>query len=900
MQSPPLPPDEAFRLEALRSLCVLDTPQEERFDRITRSAAHLFQVPIALVSLVDSARQWFKSRQGLDAAETSREVSFCAHAILSREIFVVEDTLLDARFMDNPLVTGPPSIRFYAGLPLKGPGNALIGTLCLIDRVPRKFKPADRDALRDMAAWAERELSQSALQEALRQASEGEIFFALNPAVACIADMKGRFRKVNPAFGAVLGVTEAQLLGTPFWDLIHPEDVDEVGRAIEQLKAGRPVRSQTVRFRGADGGYRTLEWDVTARDELMFAVARDITELRSVRASEARLKAVLDRSPDFIGISDAQGRPLYWNAAYRRIRGLTPDEPLPEGLHVKDTHTEASARQLLEMGIPTALVEGTWAGESRYRDGEGGEVPVSQVLMAHRDEAGQIEFLSSVARDISSYHLHDEALRAGHRLLARALAEQRASEARYRVLVDASPDLIARHGPDGVFLDINAAASRVLGYAREEMVGRTPADFVPEEDLQGMLAFFRDSRAGRERGFVRFRVGHRDGREVWLESRGERLTTLEGRVEEVVIASRDMTEHLELERMKELFLSTASHELRTPLASIRGSLELLAEAAGGTLPEKAARLAETAHANAVRLSRIVDDILDVDRVKHGRMPLAPRACHLHLLARQAVEAVQAFGDSFGVALPCGPWPEDAEAFADPDRVVQILVNLLSNAVKYSPPGGPVLTRITSEGMDRIVEVEDRGPGIPEAFHARIFEQFAQAGGPAQQPGSGLGLSISKSFAEAMGGSLAFESRPGRTVFRLRLPAAVVTRAAADADASLPAVLHVEDDVAVGNLVAAALDGLVRVETVRTLDQARKLLDGTAWSLVVLDSRLPDGAGLDLLPELRTALGDDLPVILFTGEDSAAESATGLAHVFLKGSCGPAEIRRVVGRILAGG
>jgi DNA-binding response OmpR family regulator len=121
----------------------------------------------------------------------------------------------------------------------------------------------------------------------------------------------------------------------------------------------------------------------------------------------------------------------------------------------------------------------------------------------------------------------------------------------------------------------------------------------------------------------------------------------------------------------------------------------------------------------------------------------------------------------------------------------------------------------------------------------------------------------------------------------------------EGDESLPAVLHVEDDAAVGNLVAAALDGLARVETVRTLAQARQRLDGRDWALVVLDSRLPDGAGLDLLPELRATLGPARPVILFTGEDSAAESAGSLAHVFLKGSCGPGEIRRVVGKILMG-
>ncbi len=896
MQAPPFPPDEAFRLQALRSLCILDTPSEERFDRITRSAAYLFKVPIALVSLVDAGRQWFKSKVGLEAQETSREVSFCGHAILARELFVVENALLDPRFADNPLVTGAPFIRFYAGMPLRGPGNALLGTLCLIDREPRAFSRADRDSLQDLGGWAERELSQMALQEALSQAAEGEIFFHLSPDLACIVGLDGHLLKVNPAMAGTLGFPETELLTRPFLDFVHPEDAAKAALLLRAPPGEDPHRQTELRARRKDGRELVLAWAFARHEGAVYAAARDITDLRISQETRRRLKAVLDRSPDFIGVSDAEGHPLYWNAAYRRLRGLGPVEPIPEGLHVKDTHVEWSARQLLDTGLPTAVARGVWEGESCYRDPEGGEIPVSQVLMAHRDPSGRVQFLSSIARDISTYRIHDEALKAGHRLLAQALADLRASEARYRVLVEASPDLIARHGPDGRFMDINPAVTRVLGFDRDEIVGHSPAEFVQEADLEPMLDFFRDLRAGKGRGTVRFRVRHKAGREVWLESRGERLAIEDGRVTEVVIASRDVTEQLELERLKALFLSTASHELRTPLASIRASLEMLAEGRGGALPPKAADLAAVAHANAVRLARIVDDMLDLDRVKQGRMTFTLQRCHLHVLARQAVEAVQTFGDAFGVALPCGPWPEDAEVIADPDRVVQILVNLLSNATKYSPAGGPVTTRIAAAGKGWSVEVEDRGPGIPETFQSRIFESFAQAGGPQQQPGSGLGLSISKSFAEAMGGGLDFESRPGRTVFRLQLPAAGTAPAAAGT--ALPSILHVEDDAAVSQLLATSLEGVAVLVNVSSLAQAELRLADAAWALVVLDSHLPDGEGLSLLPRLRELRGPGLPVLLFTGEDTFPGMAGDIAYVFLKGSVGPGEIRWVIQGFLA--
>lgn len=149
---------DAERCEALRSLSILDSEPEARFDRLTRLAQQLFQVEIALVSLVDEQRQWFKSRQGLDATETKRSISFCGHAIEQDRIFVIEDTHADERFSDNPLVTDGPRIRFYAGCPLKGPGGYLMGTLCIIDPRPRRFDDQDRDALRVLAELAEAEL----------------------------------------------------------------------------------------------------------------------------------------------------------------------------------------------------------------------------------------------------------------------------------------------------------------------------------------------------------------------------------------------------------------------------------------------------------------------------------------------------------------------------------------------------------------------------------------------------------------------------------------------------------------------------------------------------------------------------------------------------------------------
>jgi GAF domain-containing protein len=160
MPAAPLPPNETERIAALHALNILDTPPEERFDRLTRITRRAFHVPIALVSMVDTSRQWFKSSGGLSFCETSRDISFCAYAILDEDILHVENATKDERFSDNPAVKGEPKIRFYAGCPLRV-NSFKMGTLCIVDRKPRLFTEEDRQLLRDLAAIVEQELIRS-------------------------------------------------------------------------------------------------------------------------------------------------------------------------------------------------------------------------------------------------------------------------------------------------------------------------------------------------------------------------------------------------------------------------------------------------------------------------------------------------------------------------------------------------------------------------------------------------------------------------------------------------------------------------------------------------------------------------------------------------------------------
>jgi PAS domain S-box-containing protein len=210
-------PDEAMRIVELHRLGILDTAPEERFDRVTRLAKRLFDVDFALVSLVDTKRQWFKSNQGLPASETARDISFCGHAILEEQTMVVEDAQLDIRFADNPLVTGPPGIRFYAGIPLQGSAGYPLGTLCVIDTKPRRFGPSDVASLQDLGELIEAELGATSLAASRRAAllSQARMAAVIDNIMDGIitTDSEGNIETINRAASRILNYDAAALIG---------------------------------------------------------------------------------------------------------------------------------------------------------------------------------------------------------------------------------------------------------------------------------------------------------------------------------------------------------------------------------------------------------------------------------------------------------------------------------------------------------------------------------------------------------------------------------------------------------------------------------------------------------------------------------------------------------------
>jgi signal transduction histidine kinase len=332
---------------------------------------------------------------------------------------------------------------------------------------------------------------------------------------------------------------------------------------------------------------------------------------------------------------------------------------------------------------------------------------------------------------------------------------------------------------------------------------------------------------------------------------------------------RDMTERKRVEQMKTEFVSTVSHELRTPLTSIGGSLGLLSAGAVGPLNEKAARLVEIAHNNCQRLIRLINDILDIEKIESGKMNFDLRTMALGPLIERTISANRGFAEEHSVTLKSEmpPWP--IAVMGDPDRLEQLVTNLLSNAIKHCPSGGVAQIRVAAKDGHARIEVMDRGAGVPADFRDRIFRKFAMADNSDSRAkgGTGLGLAIVREIAEKHGGRAGFEDRDGGgAVFYCELPlSGCEDEWSNQSDGSLPVLLHIDDDRDFLAVVASAFGGRATVQSVSSLAEARDSIAVNRFAGAVVDVNVPPESGLDLVPALRDAI-PGIPIVVFSALD----------------------------------
>ncbi|MDF3809440.1 MULTISPECIES: ATP-binding protein [Rhodopseudomonas] len=439
------------------------------------------------------------------------------------------------------------------------------------------------------------------------------------------------------------------------------------------------------------------------------------------------------------------------------------------------------------------------------------------------------------------------------------IAERGLAEQMFRLAVEASPNGMVMVNSNGQMVMVNSEIEHQFGYSREELIGQ-PVDILVPMRMRAPHAShrlaFTPSPETRRMGAGRDLFGVRkDGTEFPVEvglnpiRAGDELLVLG-----VIV---DISQRKHMERLKEEFVSTVSHELRTPLTSISGSLGLLVGQWSDKLPDSAARLLTIAHNNSQRLVRLINDILDVEKIESGRVVFNFVRFSLTTLLEQTIEDNRGFADSYGVRVTLDPESVDADINADPDRFAQVITNLISNAIKFSPPAGQVQLCVTANTETVRVNVRDHGPGVPESFRSRIFEKFAQADGTIAKSkgGTGLGLSIVKQIMERLGGNVGFEDADGGgTVFFVEIPPwNMVTSGEIDIDAppSAPRILlcEVNHDVAIPIRQHMRQVGFA-VDIARTFMLAASLAQATQYAAVIVDVAFRGGDAIDLIFQIR--------------------------------------------------
>jgi signal transduction histidine kinase len=382
---------------------------------------------------------------------------------------------------------------------------------------------------------------------------------------------------------------------------------------------------------------------------------------------------------------------------------------------------------------------------------------------------------------------------------------------------------------------------------------------------------------------------------------------------------RDITERKRVEKTKNEFISTVSHELRTPMTSVVGSLGLLQGGALGKIPEEAMKMIDIALNNSNRLVRLVNDILDIEKIESGKMRFKREVIDVTPLVEHAIQVNQTLGAEHDISLALTGTVPGARVRGDNDLLTQVLTNLLSNAVKFSSSGDAVDVAITRRRDAIRIAVADQGPGISDAFRPHIFQRFCQADASdsRREGGTGLGLSICKAIVTRHGGTIDLESVVGKgSTFFFDIPewhpeAPPADPASGDdadhrdagdgpEESGRARILHIEDDTDTTTVLRAAVGDVATLIPALTAASARRAVARQDFDLVVLDRVLPDGDGIDLIPLLKKADGSPLPVIIFSIKDVPAKLADSVVATYVKSRTSIVVVADTIKAMIRGG
>ena len=767
-------PTEFERLAQLQRYEILDTAPEDVFDDFTILAAQICGTPISLISLIDADRQWFKSRVGLAATQTPRELAFCDHAIRTPEVMEVPDATLDPRFVDNPLVTGAPDIRFYAGAPLVAPDGSRIGTLCVIDRIPRHLSDDQRASLarlgRQIIVQLELRLARRDLEARIAGAERAETLMRETLARANAAER--RTGLVNDLLSAVRELLTGHLVQNGrratfarLLELLLEYTDSNYGFVAEVLHdpAGQPyLKTQAV---------TNIAWN----DEMRAFFDQHHAQGLEFRNLQTLFGAALTTGQTVISNSPATDP---------RRGGLPPGHPpLNAFLGVPIRH----GGELVGMvgvanrpdGYDPAIVELLEPLFSAYA------TIIHDVRMADLREEAQLKIgrLNQELQDRADRL--DQANQAlAERDQLRQLALENASvRLQHLATMDAASDGLALLDAAGLYTYVNAAHATMFGFATsEELLGKNWRILYDDDELTRFQTEVFPELGARRHWHGRARARRLDGthfpealtltltpngglicvcrddtlaveseQKIHALSRG-----LEARAQELTQVNRELSD----------FAHVVSHDLKAPLRGIGSLANWLQQDYADKLGPEGAEQLRMIGGRVARLSGLIDGILSYSRA--GRTHRSQTVVSLDALVRGTLEML-APPAHITVAVVS----ELPQIRMDPTKAQQLFQNLLSNAVKYmdQPSGRIAVACVATDGFWHF-SIADNGPGIEEKYFERVFQLFQTLAPRDEVESTGVGLAVVKKIVETEGGRIWIESVFGHgATFHFTLPRA---------------------------------------------------------------------------------------------------------------------------------
>ncbi|KAA6459770.1 PAS domain S-box protein [Acidobacteria bacterium AB60] len=775
------------RLASRSDFDVFDRSPDPALDELTELAAVLSLADYAYIAWLDFNRLWFKSRFGFTAAEQPRVTSACQWVALTAQALIVQDAAKDPRFPpEGILVPGGKNCRSYAGTPLFAANQQLIGTLAVLSRKPDQFSQEHLTLLdvlgRQVITRLElyhriraQEQAQRARQRTERSLAIERSFVAATldsiPALVAVLDTAGRVVRFNQSCAQLTGIVIADAAGRPFVEeLLEESDREWAADKLRHAAAGHTSGPHETAWRIAGGKPRRVSWTIrpltgpSGEVQYLIVSGQDVTDQRQAEqallSSEARYRQVVESSLGFVFTCTMEGRLTSLNSFTAETLGYRIDDLT--GKPVNDLLNAAGVETFKDC-LRTLETRDEWQGAMPVRRSDG--VYRRIAFRSRRMELrGERPFILSHGVDVTEQHEAEEAL-------------HRATRQR-ELILESVGDGICGIDLNGRLTFINEAGAQALGYSADALIGRDVHEIIHHSHVDGtpyskatspILQGMRRQETVRMHEEVFWRA---DGSSFPVEYTASPLIE-DGHIAGMVIAFQDISERRRLEKMKDEFISTVSHELRTPLTSLRASLGLISTGALDKRPEKQRQMVEMAIGNCDRLVRLVNDILDFDKVERGRLPLRRVPVEAIDLLRRAADVAGNAASQVNIKFRIDSL--QARIYADEDRILQVLNELVANAIKFSPPDTVISLSTRPEGAGSICFlVEDQGHGIAPEKLEHIFDRFQQGDSSDSRAlgGTGLGLALCRSIVEQHGGRIWAESEPGKgSRFLFTLPAA---------------------------------------------------------------------------------------------------------------------------------